>query len=161
MKVQPLGFWAKFANILMIPMMYVVSGNLFESPQRTHMWNNTKLTFSEVYELVDAKKLFFCGVESSRRWISVLPIFHIPILGGWKTYVVLQPSENVEWYVGWISKDVSGVSRIRLRGPVRLLLGPSDVSFFGINAEGRQINILKKGVGTIGEGGVFSRTPFL
>ncbi len=102
------------------------------------------------------------GVSTVRRWLFGFPIFHVPIFGGWRDYVVLSPySVNQEWHVGWIASDVCGISRIKLSGPVRMLLGPGDVEFFGIDMEGCQIPICKIGQGKIGDGGKYKRTPLL
>lgn len=105
----------------------------------------------------------FKGIETevSRFWFNI-PLFHLPILGGWKNYVVLEPyCKAQEWHIGWISEDVSGISRIKVRGPARLLLGPCNVSFFGINTDGYQIAIQKVGEGQIGDRGKYAQTPLL
>jgi hypothetical protein len=93
-----------------------------------------------------------------------LPIFHMPIFGGWREYVVIQPSNSVQhdgWHVGWIAKDVVGVSQITLNGPVRLLLGPNAVSFFGVDARGNQIPIIKVGTGRVRIPCTHSQIPLL
>ena len=88
--------------------------------------------------------------------------FHLPVLGGWRQYVVLEPEDTQDWYVGWILSDAIGISRIKLIGPVRLLIGPDDVSFFGINGKDYgQIPIRKIGEGRIGSGGSYAQMPLL
>jgi hypothetical protein len=162
-RVRPLGRLARFADVLMTPIMYIISGTFREAPQQTHRWNNTTLKPEQVAHLGDGKKVFCSGVASAgvRFWLSI-PFFHIPLLGGWKDYVVLQPADtNQEWYIGWLAHDVAGVSRIRIRGPVRMLLGPGDVSFFGVNLEGDQIQLQEIGRGKIGDGGRFRNAPLL
>ena len=147
----------------MIPIMYVISGTLREIPQRTHRWNNTKLKPSEIRHFEDRWKVFCQGVETSgtRSWFWI-PLFHIPILGGWKDYVVLQPSDsNQEWHVGWIASDTAGVSRIKLHGPVRMLLGPGDASFFGVDVRGTQLPISEIARGHIGDNGPHKQVPLL
>jgi hypothetical protein len=161
--VQPLGWFAHIADVLMLPIMYIVAGTVNETPQRTHRWNNTKLKPEQVMYLKDTMNVFCDGIQSAgvRFWFKI-PIFHIPLLGGWKDYVVLQPVDvNHEWYVGWLAHDVAGVSRIRVRGPVRVLLGPGSVSFFGINSEGDQLQLQEISRGKIGDGGTYAKTPLL
>ncbi|OGD32372.1 hypothetical protein A3C91_04950 [Candidatus Azambacteria bacterium RIFCSPHIGHO2_02_FULL_52_12] len=163
--VQPLGWLARLADIGIMPLMYLISRTFKEAPQQTHFWNNTKLKSYAVEYLAKECMVRCDGVPASTRWHGI-PIFHIPIFGGWKDYIVLEPSDparvSQEWYVGWITDDVIGISRIILRGPVRLLLGPCPVSFFGINAEkGKQLAVHKIGDGRIGNGGPHAQTPLL
>ena len=159
--VPPLGWLARLGDILMIPLMYVVSGTFREIPQQTHRWNNQKLSFSEVEALDRSSMVSFSsvkGTSDSHHGIR----FHLPILGGWKDYAVLQPTHDEEWHIGWITRDVIGVSRIRLSGPVRMLLGPGEVTFFGIDARSEeQVSIQKAGVGRIGHGGPYAKLPLL
>ena len=65
--------------------------------------------------------------------------------------------------MGWTADDgVIGVTRITLNGSVRMLRGPGDVSFFGVDAKtGVQIKIEKIGEGRIGEDGPFTWVPLL
>ncbi|USN88839.1 MAG: hypothetical protein H6780_00225 [Candidatus Nomurabacteria bacterium] len=161
--VQPLGWLERIADVLMLPIMYIISGTFRETPQQTHRWNNTKLKSGQVAHLKDDMQVFCEGNKSAgaRFWLK-MPFFHIPLLGGWKDYVVLQPTHvDQEWHIGWLAHDVAGVSRIKVRGPVRLLLGPGDVSFFGVNSEGDQLKLQEISRGRIGDGGEYSKTPLL
>jgi hypothetical protein len=159
-EVRPLGLFARLADFLMIPVMYILSGTL-ETPQKTHLWNNIKLKVTDVQHLNQEQMLHCKGVKGAMQRIN--PISHLQIIGGWRNYVVLQPVAHEEaWYAGWITKDAVGVSQILLHGPVRLLLGPTDVSFFGISLKtNTQITIQKVSEGRIGEGGQYTKTPLL
>lgn len=108
-------------------------------------------------------KVFCAGDKSARvRFWLKIPLFHIPLFGGWKNYVVLQPADSDQgWHIGWLAHDVAGVSRIKVRGPVRLLLGSGNVSFFGVNTEGEQIKLCKIAQGRIGDGSTYAKTPLL
>ncbi len=161
-EVPPLGWLGRSADLLMIPLMYLVQASL-EAPQRTHVWNNLKLRTPEDRAKLDTSRM--CKVlgdgSAAAPWLGMVPVFHIPLLGGWRRYVVLEPvSRDVsEWVPGWVSPDVVGVSRLYLKGPVRLLRGPSDALFFGIDQSGRQIELRIVGFGRIGDGGPFARLP--
>ncbi len=171
--VRPLSWVARFADVLMIPIMYFVSGTTRELPQQTHRWNNTPLTHNQIAHL-SAEMTVFCkgigeadGIGSRVRSRGVL-LFHMPILGGWRDYVVIQPDEGVrKWHIGWTTADAVGVSRIVLRehvwhGRVRMLIGQKDVSFFGICSKShKQIGIRQVGAGRIGDHGQHSRVPLL
>lgn len=161
--VPPLGWLAKLVDILMVPLMYLISGTLKEVPQRGHRWNNVRLSESDV-EHLDKSIMVHCAGISDKvirsRWIF---LFHIPILGGWRNYVVLEPqTQGCDWHVGYIASDIIGASRIRLSGRVRMLIGHGDVSFYGIDAESyEQIPVKEVGRGRIGEGGIFAKEKLL
>ncbi len=160
--VRPLPMWVRFLDLVMVPIMYLVSGTLSEAPQQTHRWNNQKLRGTELEKFDKASMVFDEGLKGEAdRWWGKLPIFHLPILGGWKKYVVLSPQMNGIWHVGWWSDDVGGVSRLPLNGPVRMLIGPRSTKFFGIDMEGKQVPLTRVGEGRVGMGGPYVRIPLL
>lgn len=158
--VPPLGWFARLADILMIPLMYVLSGTFHERPQRGHLWNRIKFTLSELVHLDRQAMACFSGRRDVLSCSKIL--VHMPFISGWRRYVVLIPKNyDDEWCVGWILPNRAAVRRIRLRGPVRMLWGPEDVCFFGIGKDGRQIPIRLIGEGWIGDRSQFSRIPLL
>ena len=138
-EVKPLGFLARFLDSLLVPIMYILSGTLKEKPQSTHFWNKRRLNISEKCRLDRKMMVHKDGIkgEKDRYLLGFIPIFYMPIFGGWRYYVVLSPVFPCkEWYVGWISEDGKvEISRIKLNGPVRVLIGPYPVHFFGIDAK--------------------------
>lgn len=142
--------------------MYLASGS-FESPQRTHRWNNTKLKELDL-RFLDARYTVKLSKKNRTKDRSLfgLPVFHIPILSGWKCYDVLDVSSEKTWHIGWLADEARGISRIPLTGPVRVLLGPSSVRFFAIDAvTGHQIPLEYKASGRVGNGGPFCHLPLL
>lgn len=163
-RVRPLSGYEKLFDWGMMPLMYLLAGTFEEIPQRTHFWNNRKLRSGEVMELKECAMVTVSGSGAIGRWKYGFPIFHAPILGGWNEYIVLEPLINVNqsWYVGWVPNDESsGVSRVQVSGPVRLLLGNGPTKFFGLNEGGVQIKIREIGRGSIGDGGPFSNILLL
>jgi len=161
--IRHLGYFARLANFLMVPIMYVVSGTFREKPQRTHAWDVQRLAEDEARRLSQAQMVFHRAdrgaIARPRRWSIG---FHVTIWRGWRKYVVLSPNRNGGWYIGWVAHDKAGevgISRILLSGPVRMLLGPNDVSFFGVNMSGFQIPICQIGEGRIGDRGPHSKVP--
>lgn len=157
LNVELPGFPGLLADMAMVPLMYFLSGTWKEAPQETHFWNCTHLKRVEVNHLDPGKMVYHGGNPStSRRTHFGIPIAHMPLFGGWRDYIVLEPSEyGRDWHIGWICEDnVIGVSRIPLLGAVRMLIGPGGVFFFGVTMEdGTQIPIREAGDGQIGDGG--------
>ena len=86
------GLLSKSADYCMIPVMYILQGNFRETPQRTHFWNNTKLTVSDIEILASELFVTVAGEpHAGRRWFGPVPIFHMPIFGGWKKCIVIAP----------------------------------------------------------------------
>lgn len=162
LQISPLRWYERAANVAMIPLMYLVAGTVTESPQRTHRWNYHNLSVRRANNLrlgecVQCDRL----PDAAQRYRYGLPISHLPILGGWRTYAVLAPRSDTDWHVGWKTVDAVGVSRIRLHGAVRMLLGPKPVTFFACDPAGYQIELQQLTHGRIGEGGDFSHVPLL
>ena len=161
LEVPPFGWVAKLADILMIPVMYVLSGTFKESPQCTHRWNNKKLSEKDL-QFFDESLMLFAEKDLIAMRDHFVFLFHLPVFGGWKEYVVIEPLKKSEWHVGWKTGLVTGVSMIKLSGPVRVLRGPKDSLFFGVDAKtGEQIPLQEIGRGRIGCQGIFSRIRLL
>lgn len=142
--------------------MCLAAGTWREAPQQTHRWNNQRLTANDIADLdlaacthgtaqPEATKCFVCG----------FPIFHVPILGDWRDYVILTPKEPIDWHVGWYAIDSIGISRIHLTGAVRLLRGSQSATFFGCNIHGEQVPLQQLGHGRIGNQDSYAHTPLL
>lgn len=154
-------FLGRVADYVMLPIMYLLQGTFKESPQRTHRWNNMHLKNVEVTTLESDKILFFDGDTSAhRRWFGPIPLFHMPIFGGWKKFGVIKPVEEIdEWFIGWIAFDALGLSQIPLKNKVRIGLGPRQAEYFGLDREGHQIEIEVAGEGYVGQAGEFANVP--
>lgn len=164
MKIKSQGKLSKYADVCMLPLMYLLQGTLREVPQQTHRWNNVKFSLQDITELQSEQLVTVPGDPSAvRRWWGPLPIFHIPLLGGWSKFVVIGSSidQSSVWYIGWIAGDTAGLSQIALTSPVRLLVGPGSAQFFGVTDIGEQIQLKVIGHGRVGNAGDFGRLPLL
>ena len=156
--VKPLGRFARLADAFMTPVMYALSGTLREAPQQTHRWNNMGLKPNQIRYLKPGQMVHASGSLGALRRIK--PLFHAPIFGGWRDYVVVQAESYArEWYVGWMAGDAIGISKIPIRGKVRVLRGPKPCTFFGLRPDGSQVRIVQVGCGRIGRGGPYAKVP--
>lgn len=156
-RIKPVSALGRILDVVLRPRMLVLSGTFRESPQETHWWNNQKLSYFDVRDLDRGLGQVWWSIpgEKPMKWFG-LPIGHMPIFGGWRNYIVLRPSSGEEtWHVGWVTPGSAGVSRIPITGEVRMLIGSSDVLFFGADAHGRQIRIEVSGRGKVGDGSQF------
>ncbi len=162
-KIEEQGLIGLLGDLLMIPIMYLLQLPVFDKPQRTHFWNNKKYYVSDIAHLDKTLFVSVSGdVDACNRWFGWIPIFHMPIFGGWKKFVVIEPKVKQDvWYVGWIPGDVIGISRIKLCHSVKLLRSPQTVYFFGLNEHGEQIEINIIGSGELGKDKKYSGVQFL
>ena len=162
--VKPQGFIGRIADWLLLPVMYLLQGTVWEKPQRTHVWNNTKFKQSALRsQLSDESLLVHPGEPGANApfWFGI-PRFHMPLFGGWRKFIVLETPSLGAWHVGWVTTHgFVGVSRVPINGPVRVLIGPGESIFFAIKEDGTVYRIRKVGEGLIGEAGEFSHVPLL
>lgn len=155
--VPPRGAFLTLVDRFLSLLMYLASGTFSESPQQTHRWNYDTYSSKKIRRVVrSSNAVHIRGVlgECEPWWYGV-PRFHIPLIGGWRHYVVLEPEDPriTMWHVGWLTRESGGISRIVLTGKVRMLRGPKDTWFFGVGTDGAQIPIRSRGTGVIGDGG--------
>ncbi len=129
--------------------MRLISGAPSESPQETHNWHIQKL---QDFVPDPALAVVVQGKGTSPFKNAGGPLFHIPILGGWREYVVLEAVGP--WHVGWSVAGSATINKLPLEGPVRLLRGLDgwQVTFFALDTAGNQIPITVVGEGRIGDG---------
>ncbi len=160
--VRPLNLLERTLDQLCVPAMYLIQGNCWEHPQQTHRWNNHHYDPANAAFLNESMTVHVAGdTKAKSRQHAADVRFHIPVADGWRRYVVTRPSFSLLrwWYVGWSNEKLFGISRLPLRTPVRLLCGPDDVRFFGLNAKGIQIPIHSIGDGTLGTPSPWSALP--
>jgi len=162
--ITPQGWFGRLGDWLMVLIMYLAQGTFKETPQRTHFWNNTKFQSGELpLAYVGTGSLHCPGdVDANPPFWFFIPRFHIPILGGWRTFVVLDVLDSGPWHIGWVAKHgFVGVSRIPLHGPVRMTIGPGDTTFFAIKSDGTPRDLHYLDDGRIGEAGEWRHVPLL
>ncbi len=141
-----------------LALVYVAFLHFTGSLNQTHFWNNRSLTSAERNALDHSKMILVAADQNARRRLAWWDIrFHMPGLGGWNAYAVVRPlsPEITTWSIGWYGENFAGVSSLELTGDVRVLRGPDNVWFFGIDQDGTQIP-----VGFVGSGKLFERGPY-
>ncbi len=162
-RVRPLSVWERALSVLMWPISWLVSGAPLERPKGTYLWNRRNLTETERASLYASSMMRVVGDKSALPDRHTFRS-HVPILGGWTRYVVLEPANGSGrgWHIGWMYGGAAQVSRVTLSRRVRMLLGPESTVFSGIDAlTGRQIPLRFVGFGRIGDGGKYRYTRFL
>lgn len=158
MRVPVIPLFYRAIDYLMVPVMFVLGGFKADSMQETHPWH----VFRD-FKLDDVDRsmsVSFKGTEKqgfSRRFLF---LFHAPLFGGWKNYIVLE-SVNYDgvFHVGWIVYDQGvlqdyGINKLPIvNGAIRMLEGPPNYNgcFFGVGSDGSQIPLKKAGNGRLGD----------
>lgn len=171
-KVPKYNLVSKLFDALLHPIMWLLGGFTKDSIQRTHFWNIAKFP----NEIEEGIGLQVAGKEKSVIRQNNWGVFHMPIFGGWKHYIILERADGSTepWNIGWEYKKRVGskestqrkimreVSVIPLEKQVKVLSGPGHkrVTFFGINLEGEQIKLKQVATGVNGDM-KFKNTPFL
>lgn len=157
--VKPYPPFSRFLDTLLDPFMRLMSSAPGEIAQQTHVWNLRAITPDELAGLADDLMLTVIGSHTGPIKTYRGGLFHLPVLGGWKDYVVIEPDAYVgEWRIGFLRDDEyeksSYISLIPLRGPVRMLKAPEGISvrFVGVDAQGAQIRLRRVDEGRVGDG---------
>ena len=168
MKPKPLSFYWRVIDYLMIPLMKLISLAPFERPQESHAWHAQKIGQTDIESMNLEKCVQVEGYDSSYIKTGAGPLFHIPLIGGWKDYIVLQVDMTDKiWHVGWIVRESKSLQVLRseihklplFENKVRLLVGPIErvTTFFATNNNGIQLPLKIIGKGKMGDGSNYSK----
>jgi hypothetical protein len=161
--VRELSLLERALNRALSPLMYIAGGLKRDSVQETHAWTCQPLRTDQLDPALGAEVR---GDDESKASNSRFPFprFHVPILGGWRSFVVLQVElDSLPWYVGWLhirvperSKRRMELQRLPIRDrAVRVLKHPTGfvTLFVGYDSLGRQIPVRLIAEGRLGLGG--------
>ena len=166
MTFTPQGALGHIADMAMAPLMYLFQGNCKGVAQRTHVWNNQKYCGARYVHAVSDDFTVYDEGNSAEKSRGVVR-FHLPIVGGWKKFLVIGPvlQEHAPWHIGWHNWDsggeFAGVSLVPVVGCIRVLQGDMPMRFFGILPQGDQVPVTLKGFGHIGQAGAYAQLPLL
>lgn len=147
----------RLLDILMIPLMFVLGGLRKDSLQETHPWHLWRHLTPETVDT--SKAVRHIGTDKSFDHHFAF-LFHAPIFGGWKKYIVLQPKGyDGPFRIGWVTYKNNKLSEIAVHkliiknSKIRVLSGTPNFSgyFFALTIKGEQIPLEKVGEGTLGD----------
>lgn len=133
-------------DILLWPFMWILGG--FKFPvQETHPWHVKKYSWNGHSLKVegDDKEAKF-----SQNGISkYLGLYHMPIFGGLKRYVVIKVNNfGKYWNIGWNNH----IQILKLYdSSVKLLVGKEGFTAYGLGDNGKQLNLKIIGFGELGD----------
>jgi hypothetical protein len=132
-----------------------------DSVQETHHWHCRAVQARHIDPSLAVEVV---GDEPSMvdNRLFPFPLFHAPIFGGWRNYVVLEVlGYGRDWHVGWQhvkwppnARPRCHVQRLVIEQPcIRVLKQPVGfvTRFFGIAREGAQVRIRVAGEGKLGD----------
>lgn len=163
MNIRPVSLGYRFFDYILSPFMRLISLAPFERPQESHAWHMQQLTPEEILSVKLDACVFVHGDDTTFITSEMGPLFHIPLVGGWRNYVVLEIEGNMfPWHIGWIVCDEKGektsigeLQRLPLyESSVRMLVGPigKTTIFCAFDKNGVQQKLHIKGKGCIGDG---------
>ncbi|MBI2621100.1 MAG: hypothetical protein HYW63_00445 [Candidatus Levybacteria bacterium] len=159
MKIQKVPAYFRVFDYLLFPLMWILCGFKLELPQETHRWHMRNYPSIKVPK---NKIVKITGDDPSRHSVKGFPFYHIPLLGGWKKYIILEAKNYRKfWNVGWIVefKDrdevIYQIQGARIYSPfIKLLKGisDSDKTFFAVGDDGNFADIKQIDEGVLGDG---------
>lgn len=147
-------------DILMIPIMLILGGFKTDSIQETHPWHSFR--DFDPKDINTDLSVLSAGTDSKMLKRHFLFLFHAPLLGGWRDYLVIAPVEPMATlHVGWIVRNTQtnaliehGIQKLPVtNGAIRVLTGPpiNTVHFFIVDKNGTQVAAQTVGEGTLGD----------
>lgn len=156
MKIKETQFYFKIVDFLLTPIMFIIGGFKKENIQHHHGYHAVNF-YGELdkYKVVELLADSPSKYGSSGGFLVHKGLFHMPIFGGWKNYVVLENMDFKDyWFIGWKTGGYFQYSTLSLKQPyVRLLKGRkgSKSYFFGLNSKGQQVKLGVVAHGVLGD----------
>ncbi len=158
----------KVVDVCMRPLMYAGAGTIKERAQETHRWHIQNLEHELVHKIDATQTISVASTDMSIR-MPGYALFHLPLFGGWRDYIVLKANTTEPWHIGWYTEKDGHIIRFDLHKltlqneSVRLLKGLQDrtTTFFAVNQDGVQIALTEIGHGRIGDMSEFQSVRLL
>ena len=159
MKIKPLQWYWRIADLLLVPLMWFVNGG--KKPlQRTHHWHMQKVEPNP--QNMPQHGVLVTGNDTATLNHSHagagLP--HIPILGGLTRIKIIEAAtESYPWYIGWatpnpVQAPYHIINRLPLHTPrVAILAGNVNykTTIFAVDETGKELPVAVVGEGKLGD----------
>lgn len=147
MDVHKLNFIFRFFDFLLWPCMWILGGFVFPV-QETHPWHVKKWNWKSVGVNIlgnDSRALF--GQSGISKYFG---IYHMPIFGGLKKYVVLENNNFKKyWNIGWNGR----IQILKIYEPkIALLAGKEGYKAFAISDDSNETKLKIIAFGELGDG---------
>jgi len=159
--VKPLSPLFYVFDYFLTPIMFILGGLNMDSIQETHYWHCSNIDPRMINNNLG---MLVHGNDPSTKTNKLLPLplFHMPILGGWKNYFIMKAAAEVKyWHVGWSHLEYpvgfrasTKVHRLRIYDKyIKLLNMPigHETLFFGFDNNGKQIPVKIIDEGILGD----------
>ncbi len=157
-QVQQVPLHFRILDHLMTPAMFLACGFRKNALQETHIWHVQEIpldTFpSELGLEVE-------GTDASIYGNRSYGLCHIPLLGGWTKYAVLEAEQfDTYWYAAWkvlyksLEKSFFHIQKLPIyQKQLRVLKGNRGIRriYYGFNSDGKVIPLRMVGEGTLGD----------
>lgn len=138
----------RILDYLLYPLMYVLQGNLTDSPQETHPWHVKKHRWKSKGVLIkgdDVNSKF--GQSGISKYLG---LYHMPIFGGLKKYIVIENKKFKKyWNVGW--NNEMQILKI-YDSKVKLLPGKESYYIHALSDGSKEVSVKVVDSGRIGDG---------
>lgn len=152
--------WTIIGDVLLWPIMWLSAGCRATSfrtgdIQNTHPWHCRRVDPG----LLDIDQLLRIDKPHAKSIRRIKPFFHLPLLGGWREYVVVK-SDAPRYYIGWAipARDgsqyrIAQLNQLPLMTPVKMLRAGDApwVDLFAVDDQGRQLPLTLMDEGQLGD----------
>lgn len=159
-------FYFRVLDFFLWPFMWLLAGTKLELPQETHYWHIQKIDCNIIEKTLSSDLNIVLEGDDKSRFsmdISNFGLFHMPIFGGWKNYIILKAeSFTHHWNIGWriysntpVAASKCEIQKLPISSPfIKLLKGlpGQKVEFFAIDSDGSQAPLHLVGEGRLGDG---------
>lgn len=163
-QVKKVAFYFRILDHLLWPFMWILAKGKVERPQESHRWHFQDIECDILEKIMDPHLIVSIeGDDPSRFDINSLGLFHLPLFGGWKNYIILEANNfSRYWHVGWRiyrggTKNLvrCQIQKLRISSScIKLLKGVPGkrAEFFGVDDSGKQVSVRVVGEGKLGDG---------
>lgn len=167
LKPGSLSLATKIGDIALWPFMWAACG--FRATgfrtgdiQNSHPWHCQRVG-EEALRTLDRDLMLRIDAPKEKAMRRIPPFFHLPALGGWRDYVVIEAGAP-EFFIGWAIPEatndtdnpiykIAQLNKLPLMTPVKMLRSGDApwVDMFAVNSDGDQLELSIVDEGKLGD----------